>query len=208
MWRRAGPYIIVAVAAVVFLIGRYVNRGTVRMIDREAPRFVLPVLGEEGKAVDSADFRGRVLALVFWQDRGDPVDHALRFWNDMYKKHKGQGLFVLGISMQDDPKAALACLQRLGVTFPQADGIAQISAGGESGVKAYQSGVPGVPTSFVVDRDGWIRHHHVGWLEGSAAKCREWALRVLKQEPTPAPSATSPPPPPPPPAPDDASDAP
>jgi len=186
MLRQTGPYIIVGVAAVLFMVGRYVNRGTARMVDREAPRFVLPVLGEEGREVDSADLRGRVLALVFWQNRGATVDHSLKFWNDQYNKYKDRGLFVLGISLEDEPEAAQAYLRNLGVTFPQADAIAQVATGGASAVKAYQSGVPGVPTSFVVDREGWIRHHHVGWLEGSADTCREWVLRLLDQSAAPA----------------------
>ena len=195
MWRQVGPYIIIGVAAVLFLLGRYLNREGNRMTDRQAPRFVLPVLGAPDKAVDSADLRGRTVVLVFWQNRGDRVNHALKFWQDVHNTYKDQGLFVLGMSMEDTPEAALAHLEKLGLTFPQADAVAQVAATGTSAVKTYQPGVPGVPTVFILDRDGWIRHHHIGWADGSAKTCRQWVERLLEEparsQPTTQPAPAS-----------------
>ena len=195
MWRQAGPYVVIGAAAVLYLVGRYLNREGQRMTGREAPRFVLPVIGQPDKAVDSADLRGRPVALVFWQNRGDRINDALRFWQDMHTQYGKQGLLVLGISMEDNPQAALAHLNKLGVTFPQVDAVAQIAATGASGVKAYQEGVPGVPTAFVLDRESWIRLHHIGWMDGSAKTCREWVERVLAEpvasQPTTQPAVAS-----------------
>ena len=189
MWRQAGPYIIVGVAAVLFLVGRYVNRDPVRMIGREAPRFILPVLGEEDKEVDSAHHQGQVCVWVFWQAHGDVVAGAMEFWQSMHKKYGDKGLFVLGISMESSPETAAAYLKQRGITFPQADGMAQLAAGGTSAVRDYQAGVPGVPTAFVVDRGLFIRHHHVGWMSGSAKTCREWVERLLAEpDPTTKPT--------------------
>ena len=68
---------------------------------------------------------------------------------ELYAKYKDQGLVMVGISLDEDPKALQDMVSSKGITWPQ------IRDGGKGNlVKLFN--VKGTPTYYVVDRDGKI----------------------------------------------------
>ena len=68
---------------------------------------------------------------------------------ELYAQYKDQGLVMVGISLDEDPKALQDMVTSKGITWPQ------IRDGGEGNlVKLFN--VKGTPTYYVLDRDGKI----------------------------------------------------
>jgi thiol-disulfide isomerase/thioredoxin len=79
---------------------------------------------------------------------------------------------VITVAMQSGSEAAVsAYLAREGLSFPVISD--------PDGALAGRWGVPAVPASFVVDRDGQIRFSSVGYTTGAGLRARLWAARVL-----------------------------
>jgi len=76
---------------------------------------------------------------------------------------------VLGINIEEPPETVRPFVDELGVTYPVA-----LDSEGKL-VQAYRA--MGLPTSFIVDRDGVIRVRHVGYL--SAAQLEQYLQSLL-----------------------------
>ena len=72
--------------------------------------------------------------------------------HDQYKDHPE--FVMLGINYQDEPLKARAYLQRYGSNFSHVRDV--------NGTLAIDFGVYGVPETFVIDKDGVIRHKWIG----------------------------------------------
>jgi cytochrome c biogenesis protein CcmG, thiol:disulfide interchange protein DsbE len=124
------------------------------LIDREVPAFELPPIeGGEGPGFSSADLQGQVALVNVFASWCVPcrVEHPLLM------ALAEQGVAIYGINYKDPPGQALSWLEELG------DPFVKIGAD-RSGRVAIDWGVYGVPETFVVDREGRIRHKHVGPL--------------------------------------------
>lgn len=127
------------------------------LIDKPVPGFALPPLGG-AKGLASADLTGRVALVNFFASWCAPcrIEHPLL----MRLAREGR-VAVLGISYKDARPDSRRFLDQLG------DPYEAIGWDGDGRV-AIDWGVYGVPETFVVDRQGRIRHRHVGPLTEEA----------------------------------------
>lgn len=109
-----------------------------------------------------AALRGRVVLVNFWATWCPYCRHEMPAMQRFYEDHRGRGLEIIAFSSDDDPAKVRAFMAREGYTFPapMADGSVSRAFGG----------VDRLPTSFVIDRSGTIRHKisgqvHYGRLE-------------------------------------------
>jgi cytochrome c biogenesis protein CcmG/thiol:disulfide interchange protein DsbE len=126
------------------------------MIDRPAPEFALPGLGEhDGFA--TADLKGKVTLVNFFASWCAPcrVEHPL-----LMRLAKEGDVRLLGIAYKDDPAAAERYIAQLG------DPYGRIGVDREGRV-AIDFGVYGVPETYVVDKEGRIRYRQVGPLSAA-----------------------------------------
>jgi cytochrome c biogenesis protein CcmG/thiol:disulfide interchange protein DsbE len=136
-----------AVLAVVGLLGfGLLTKGEATIaVGEAAPDRELPVLGGPGRG-SIADYRGRWVLVNLWASWCEPCrDEAPeleRFW----RRHRPQGVTVLGIDVQDNSEDALAFVRDHRLTYPQLR-----SVGDERG-DAF--GSTGVPENFLVDPRG------------------------------------------------------
>jgi cytochrome c biogenesis protein CcmG, thiol:disulfide interchange protein DsbE len=126
------------------------------LIDKEVPAFELPPLSGVAKpGLAQADLEDGEVALVnVFASWCVPcrVEHPLLM------RLADEGLPIYGINYKDRPEDARAWLEELG------DPFRRIGAD-QNGRVGIEWGVYGVPETFVVDRDGRIRHKHVGPLQ-------------------------------------------
>jgi cytochrome c biogenesis protein CcmG/thiol:disulfide interchange protein DsbE len=113
-----------------------------------APNFTLPLLND--RKVSLSDYRGNVVLLNFW--RTDCASCLIEM-PDLQKVYHAQqaarkDFVVLGIEQADDSSAG-QLLQSKGITYPI------LVDGGLTVGDLYH--VSGIPTSFVLDRQGLIR---------------------------------------------------
>lgn len=161
------PLALVVVALVVAL-GIYVGyhkarRANASLVPRllqsgPAPDFSLQSL--DGKTMRLSDFRGKAILLNFWATWCGPCKIEMPWFVDLQKQYGSQGLQIVGVAMDDASKEDIAKFAKdMGVNYPIL--IGKESVGDEYG------GVPALPESFLIARDGKIVDRIIG-LRGKA----------------------------------------
>jgi thiol-disulfide isomerase/thioredoxin len=148
--------------------------------DRVAPEYRYQTLA--GSDISSEALRGKVVLVNFWATWCPPCRVEMPLLQRMAERHREAGLVVVGFSVDVDPPARVrAFLAERGITYP-------VAIVGREAERAF-GGVRGYPTSFLLDRNGRIRHKALGPL---AMASFEPAVRRLLAEAGPA-SAQVPP---------------
>jgi thiol-disulfide isomerase/thioredoxin len=108
----------------------------------------------DGRPLTSEELRGKVVLVNFWATwcpycrKEKPVIES--FWRD----HRGRGFEVISISVDDPPDRIAAWMQDKDYAF--------MAAPTNASVAAAFGAVSSVPTSFIVDAEGRIRHKIAG----------------------------------------------
>ena len=128
-----------------------------------APDFTARLL--DGRAVSLADYRGKPLLVHFWATWCPACRLEQGAIDALAQDHQ-----VVTVAMQSGGAAELsAYMAEEGVAFPvHAD---------EHGEMAARWGVRGLPTSFVIDGAGQIRHVTAGFTTGPGLRARLWLAR-------------------------------
>lgn len=131
------------------------------------PTFAVTSL--DGQVVTSMDLRGKVVLVNFWATWCLPCRAEMPLLEGMWKRHAPDGFVLLGFSTDRTGESGVReFLTKRGISYPVAIvGRAEDIAFG---------GVRGIPTSFLLDRDGRVRHRVVGPL---APATLELAVRRL-----------------------------
>jgi len=112
-----------------------------------APDFTLQSL--EGKTMRLSDFRGKAVLLNFWATWCGPCKIETPWLVELQNQYGSQGLQVVGVAMDDSGKDEIAKFAKeMGMNYP-------VLLGKEAVGDAY-GGVPYLPESFFIGRDGKI----------------------------------------------------
>ncbi|MGA8620478.1 MAG: TlpA disulfide reductase family protein [Candidatus Sulfotelmatobacter sp.] len=164
---KRSPLVLVVVAFVVALM-LYVGYHKARRPGADltshlpksspAPDFSLESL--DGKTTRLSDFRGKAVLLNFWATWCGPCKIEMPWFVDLQKQYGSQGLQIVGVAMDDASKEDIGKFAKdMGVNYP-------ILIGKESVGDQY-GGVPALPESFLIARDGKIVDKIIG-LRGKA----------------------------------------
>ncbi len=136
-----------------------------------APNFTLQTL--DGKDVSLTDFRGKAVLVNFWATWCGPCKIETPWLVELQNEYGSQGLQVVGVAMDDSGKDEIAKFAKdMGVNYP-------VLIGKESVGDAY-GGVPALPESFFVGRDGKIVDRILG-LKGRG-EIEDSGKKALKSE--------------------------
>jgi thiol-disulfide isomerase/thioredoxin len=139
-----------------------------------APDFTAEKWG--GGALKLSDYRGKILVLDLWATWCGPCLAAMPHLEELYKKTKGTDVEVLALNVLDDKAAYEKWVpaNRHRYTFP----VALDPAGrGDSSIARSLFKVRGIPTTFVIDKEGKVAATIVGYSTGD--KRIEEALEKL-----------------------------
>jgi cytochrome c biogenesis protein CcmG, thiol:disulfide interchange protein DsbE len=120
-----------------------------------APPLALSRLNAPG-TMSLASLRGRVVAVNFWASWCLPCRDEAPLLERTWQQNRAKGLVVLGVDANDSSSDARSFVRRHGLTYPMLDD------GGGSVLGHW--GVPGLPTTFVVDRRGRVVAKVIGGL--------------------------------------------
>jgi peroxiredoxin len=123
-----------------------------------APDFTLQSL--DGNSMRLSDLRGKAVLLNFWATWCSPCKIEMPWFIELQKQYGAQGLQIVGVAMDDSSKEDIAKFAKeMGVNYP-------VLLGKEEVGEAY-GGVPALPETFFIGRDGKIVDKIIG-LKGKA----------------------------------------
>jgi thiol-disulfide isomerase/thioredoxin len=102
-----------------------------------------------------ADQRGRVVLVDFWASWCGPCREAFPALEALHRRFADQGLVVVGVNLDEERKEAERFLKVVPVNFT----IVFDSAG----ASAHAFALPGMPSSYLLGRDGKVRAVHQGF---------------------------------------------
>ena len=114
---------------------------------------------------DLADYQGKVVYVDFWASWCTPCRASFPFMADMAGVH-GDELAIVAINVDEKRDDALAFLKDYETPF---DIVFD-----HAGELAAQYEVPGMPTSYLYDREGQLIGKHVGFRKKDMESIRKW----------------------------------
>lgn len=125
------------------------------MSDTQIPKFTLPLINDPMKIITEQELKGEVGLIHVWATWCSVClqEHAeLLNLNKQYPEYP-----IYGISFQDETNVVLSVLNSQGNPF-------KLSISDENGHLGFELGLRGTPETFIIDKQGTIRYHHMGML--------------------------------------------
>lgn len=136
-----------------------------------APSFTLKDLN--GNTVTMDSFKGKVVFLDFWASWCGPCKEELPELELLYKKYGKDGFEVIGVSVDKSESNIAEFLKKRPVSFTVLTNI--------KGDVAEAYGLPGMPTGYIIGKDGVIQHRHVGFAKAFLPVYEKEIVELLKK---------------------------
>jgi peroxiredoxin len=120
-----------------------------------------------------SDIRAKVRYVDFWASWCGPCAQSFPFMNAMTQEFRERGLQIVGINVDEQADAARTFLQNHPADF-------RILADA-TGVCPKSFKVMGMPSSYLIDRNGVIRYVHIGFRPGETGELRKQVEKLLAE---------------------------
>lgn len=160
---KQGKVLVGALLAVLLVIGLYfVNRYWIAPATQRAGKLTgdrplappFSLLDLNGRELELADHKGKVVLLDFWATWCGPCQIEIPGFVKLQERYRDQGLVMIGISLDDTPEPVREFYREYRMNYAVAMGNDKIS-------EVY-GGIFGLPTTFLIGRDGRIYFKHMG----------------------------------------------
>jgi thiol-disulfide isomerase/thioredoxin len=142
--------------------------GGVKVGDK-APALSVDSLNGQGKAAIAT---GKVTLVDFWATWCEPCKKSFPKYQELYVKYKDSGLQIAAVSVDDeDAKKEIP-------GFAKNHGAVKFPVGWGGKTVAEQWKVENMPSAYIVDKNGVVRHIHRGYHDGEEAEI-EKELKAL-----------------------------
>lgn len=122
----------------------------------KAPDFSLPDLG--GAPFRLSDTKGKVVILDFFATWCPPCRMEVPHFQALYDQYKDKGLVIVGVALDRGGVADVEpFVRQYKVTYPVVIG--------DQNVAVMYGGIRGIPTTFIIDRQGNIVEKIVGYRD-------------------------------------------
>jgi cytochrome c-type biogenesis protein len=107
-----------------------------------------------GDPIRLSDLKGKVVILNFWATWCVPCLEEIPAFNDLYRELKDKGIEIVGLSWNDSPEQIVEFEKDIPIDY-------KITFGGEE-LQSKFGGVPSLPTTYIIDKNGFIREKITG----------------------------------------------
>jgi cytochrome c biogenesis protein CcmG/thiol:disulfide interchange protein DsbE len=152
----AAPRVVAAVLLAALVVPPAAHPAAAACGEARQARLDFTLRSLTGEDVALAAFAGQVILLDFWATWCAPCKVEIPWFIDFQKRYGGRGLQVLGVAVEESPDALAPYVERMGMTYP-----VLLGDGRDDLIDAYQP-MPGLPTTFIIDREGHICLQHTG----------------------------------------------
>ncbi len=122
-----------------------------------APDFNLKTL--DGKTLQLSALKGKVVLLDFWATWCPPCREEIPHFKELYTQYRGKGLEIIGVALDEGGEKDVAPFARQNqINYP-------LSATGAQQLAQAYGGIRGIPTTFLIDKQGKIAKKYVGYQD-------------------------------------------
>jgi len=134
-----------------------------------APAFDL--VASDGSHVRLADLRGKVVVVDFWASWCRPCRESFPTLDRWQRRYRNRGLVIVGVSVDRTEEAYRAFLAE----HPTAFTVARDA--NHSVARSFSP--PSMPTTYIIDRNGVVRHVERGYRRANDAAVERVIERLL-----------------------------
>lgn len=134
------------------------------------PQFQLPTANGH---IQPSDLKGKVIYVDFWASWCQPCKQSFPWLNQMQAKYQDKGFEIVGINLDKDKELADKFLAAIPASFT----VAFDAEGGS----AEKFNVKGMPSSYLIDRNGNMRARHLGFREKDRNNLESAIQSLLKE---------------------------
>tara|TARA_R110002126_G_scaffold75469_28_gene188448 strand:+ start:296 stop:805 length:510 start_codon:yes stop_codon:yes gene_type:complete len=129
----------------------------------------------EGSPVSNMQqLSGQVVLVDFWASWCAPCRKSFPWLNTMHQQYADAGLQILAVNEDSERADATRFLQQVPAAFAVLYDV--------NGALAEQYQLPGMPSSFLIDKKGQIRYRHIGFKHADIADYEEKIRQLLAEE--------------------------
>lgn len=121
-----------------------------------------------------SDFNGQVIYLDFWASWCIPCRKSFPWMNSLEKRYGNKGFKVIAVNLDQEAEEAKSFLEQIPAHFTVAYD--------PEGVSAKTFKVKGMPSSYLIDRNGKLVFSHVGYREKENAAIEQKIKHLLKMK--------------------------
>jgi thiol-disulfide isomerase/thioredoxin len=125
--------------------------GSLRRLELVGKSLALKGTGLQNEPIDTAQYRGKTVLVVFWASWATPFKTELPELKKVAAKYRDRGLEVIGVNLDNERAEVDAFLKENPLTWPQI-----FEGGGLEGRLAVEYGITSVPTMFLADAQGKV----------------------------------------------------
>ncbi|HSF29591.1 MAG TPA: TlpA disulfide reductase family protein [Candidatus Tectomicrobia bacterium] len=185
MGRRAVCQVATVVAALGLLLGGkaadarehlFEAMGMSKVPPKAAPDFTLPTA--DGQQVSLQQYRGKVVFLNFWATWCIPCREEMPALERLHQTYQAQDLAVISIDLKETAEQVKGFFEKHSLSFP-----ALLDQNG-SVFRDYL--VAGMPTTYLIGRDGMLLARGVGGRDWTRAEAQQLIKELIKPTPVAA----------------------
>jgi cytochrome c biogenesis protein CcmG/thiol:disulfide interchange protein DsbE len=134
------------------LKGKTPGEGNKKLLEEATKKLSeLSFLTLDGKEVKLFDYKGKVVLVNFWASWCPPCKEEMFIFEKVYQKYSDKNFMILAVNMDTSEGAMKEFLEKNRYSFPM------VRIKGEAGLN-----IPGLPTSYLVDKDGSVKKIRLG----------------------------------------------
>lgn len=109
----------------------------------------------DGSGISSETLRGKIVLIDFWATWCPPCRKEIPHFNELYSRHKDQGVLIIGLALDQKSADVATFLQQIPIEYPIAIATPEL--------QQRFGGITVYPTAFLVDRNGQVVKKYLGY---------------------------------------------